>query len=79
MIRLMERRPRDARVRLHATEPDEGVHLVDVAFDGLGHDVQRADVGIRRTLEQMRLSVGEAIEHPIQGVPALGARWRGWC
>ncbi len=54
---------------IHPDEPeaDKGMHLVDVAPDGLGPDLALARVGVGRMAEQMALATpGEPIEQAVK-------------
>ncbi len=61
--------------RDHLLEAHEGVHLVDVAMDALGHDPRGMDVGVRRVLEQARRGA-QPPQQPVEQGEALGVGMR---
>ena len=59
-------------VDLDPAEADEGVHLVQVAADGLGHALEAEDQRVGGDLEQVALAVEEAPDQGVEEGVALG-------
>ncbi|GJD32944.1 hypothetical protein PMNALOAF_4225 [Methylobacterium adhaesivum] len=71
--------PRDEALgplALDPAEPQEGVHLVQVAGDGLGHPLQAVDQGIARHLQQATLAVENAPDQGVEESVAFGVAMR---
>ncbi len=72
MVRLEPGDERRLAIGRHnLLEAHEGMHLVDVAVDGLGHRARRVDIGVARVVEEAR-SLAQPPQQPVEQREPLG-------